>query len=119
MASACAQEDLSFYDPLLQFFDHFLRGAPAPQWMRDGVPFLVKDTVKSQNDHRVRRTLSFAAALEAQPDGQGLAEEPLLPVFQERLNGSEEQTQSRAGDRTMLESEALRRRAGDGAEEVR
>jgi dipeptidyl aminopeptidase/acylaminoacyl peptidase len=29
-----------------QFFDHFLKGAPAPQWMRDGVPFLVKDTVK-------------------------------------------------------------------------
>jgi dipeptidyl aminopeptidase/acylaminoacyl peptidase len=29
-----------------QFFDHYLLGAPAPKWMTDGVPFLVKDTVK-------------------------------------------------------------------------
>ena len=29
-----------------QFFDHHLRGAPAAKWMTDGVPFLVKDTVK-------------------------------------------------------------------------
>jgi dipeptidyl aminopeptidase/acylaminoacyl peptidase len=29
-----------------QFFDHYLKGAPAPKWMTDGVPFLVKDTVK-------------------------------------------------------------------------
>jgi len=29
-----------------QFFDHYLRGAPAPKWMTDGVPFLVKDSVK-------------------------------------------------------------------------
>ncbi len=25
-----------------QFFDHYLRGAPAPKWMTDGVPFLKK-----------------------------------------------------------------------------
>ena len=29
-----------------QFFDHYLKGAPAPKWMTDGVPYLVKDTVK-------------------------------------------------------------------------
>jgi dipeptidyl aminopeptidase/acylaminoacyl peptidase len=29
-----------------QFFDHYLKGAPAPKWMTDGVPFLVKDTVR-------------------------------------------------------------------------
>lgn len=29
-----------------QFFDHYLRGAPAPKWMTDGVPFLLKDTMK-------------------------------------------------------------------------
>ena len=29
-----------------QFFDHYLKGAPAPKWMTDGVPFLEKDTVK-------------------------------------------------------------------------
>lgn len=26
-----------------QFFDHFLKGAPAPKWMSEGVPFLAKD----------------------------------------------------------------------------
>jgi len=25
-----------------QFFDHWLTGAPAPEWMTDGVPFLDK-----------------------------------------------------------------------------
>ena len=26
-----------------EFFDHYLKGAPAPTWMTDGVPFLVKE----------------------------------------------------------------------------
>ena len=26
-----------------QFFDHYLKGEPAPKWMKDGVPFLKKD----------------------------------------------------------------------------
>ena len=30
----------------MQFFDHYLQGAPAPKWMTDGVPFLVKETIK-------------------------------------------------------------------------
>jgi dienelactone hydrolase len=29
-----------------QFFDHYLKGAPAPVWMTQGVPFLVKDAVR-------------------------------------------------------------------------
>jgi dienelactone hydrolase len=29
-----------------QFFDHYLKGAPAPKWLTDGVPFLDKDNVK-------------------------------------------------------------------------
>jgi dipeptidyl aminopeptidase/acylaminoacyl peptidase len=29
-----------------QFFDHYLKGAPAPKWMTDGVPYIVKDVVK-------------------------------------------------------------------------
>jgi hypothetical protein len=29
-----------------QFFDHHLRGAPAPKWMTDGVPYLVKDQMR-------------------------------------------------------------------------
>jgi dipeptidyl aminopeptidase/acylaminoacyl peptidase len=28
-----------------QYFDHYLKDAPAPTWMRDGVPFLEKDRV--------------------------------------------------------------------------
>ncbi len=31
-----------------QFFDHYLRGAPAPKWMTDGVPFLQKDAAKAE-----------------------------------------------------------------------
>ena len=27
----------------MQFFDHYLRGAPAPRWLTEGVPFLEKD----------------------------------------------------------------------------
>jgi fermentation-respiration switch protein FrsA (DUF1100 family) len=26
-----------------QFFDHYLKGAPAPKWMREGIAFLDKD----------------------------------------------------------------------------
>ena len=26
-----------------EFFDHYLKGAPAPKWMTDGVPFLKKN----------------------------------------------------------------------------
>ena len=26
-----------------QFFDHYLKDAPAPKWMTDGVPYLEKD----------------------------------------------------------------------------
>jgi dienelactone hydrolase len=29
-----------------QFFDHYLKGAPAPKWMTEGVPFLDKDSKK-------------------------------------------------------------------------
>lgn len=29
-----------------QFFDHYLKGAPAPKWMTDGVPYLKKDEMR-------------------------------------------------------------------------
>jgi dipeptidyl aminopeptidase/acylaminoacyl peptidase len=29
-----------------QFFDHYLKGAPAPKWLTEGLPFLEKDSVK-------------------------------------------------------------------------
>lgn len=29
-----------------QFFDHFLKGAPAPAWMTDGIPYLDRDNEK-------------------------------------------------------------------------
>jgi dipeptidyl aminopeptidase/acylaminoacyl peptidase len=29
-----------------QFFDHYLKGSPAPKWMTDGVPYIVKDVVR-------------------------------------------------------------------------
>ena len=32
-----------------QFFDHYLKGAPAPKWMSDGVSYLDKEAVKGPN----------------------------------------------------------------------
>ncbi len=29
-----------------QFFDHYLKGVPAPKWMTDGVPFIAKETMR-------------------------------------------------------------------------
>ena len=26
-----------------EFFDHYLKGAPAPKWLSEGIPFLQKD----------------------------------------------------------------------------
>ena len=31
-----------------EFFDHFLKGAPAPDWMQKGIPFLQRDKEKEQ-----------------------------------------------------------------------
>ena len=31
-----------------QFFDHFLKGAPAPDWMKSGVPYLQRDAEKER-----------------------------------------------------------------------
>ena len=29
-----------------QYFDHYLRGAPAPKWLTEGVPYIAKETLK-------------------------------------------------------------------------
>ncbi|HEX3101336.1 MAG TPA: prolyl oligopeptidase family serine peptidase, partial [Pyrinomonadaceae bacterium] len=31
-----------------EFFDHFLKGAPAPDWMKNGIPYLQRDKEKEQ-----------------------------------------------------------------------
>ena len=33
-----------------QFFDHFLKGAPTPDWMEKGVPYLQKDKINVSSD---------------------------------------------------------------------
>lgn len=33
---------------MLQFFDHHLRGAPAPEWMKKGVPFIEREEEKER-----------------------------------------------------------------------
>jgi dipeptidyl aminopeptidase/acylaminoacyl peptidase len=33
---------------LQQFFDHFLKGAPAPEWMEKGIPYLERDAEKER-----------------------------------------------------------------------
>jgi dipeptidyl aminopeptidase/acylaminoacyl peptidase len=35
-----------------QFFDHFLKGAPAPEWMEKGVPYLERDVEKLKFQQR-------------------------------------------------------------------
>jgi dipeptidyl aminopeptidase/acylaminoacyl peptidase len=34
----------------MQFFDHYLKDAPAPKWLTDGVPFLAKDGTKDPGE---------------------------------------------------------------------
>ena len=38
------QKDLTIR--YFEFFDHYLKGAPAPKWLTEGVPFLGKDAPK-------------------------------------------------------------------------
>ncbi len=33
---------------LQQFFDHFLKGAPEPEWMVKGIPYLERDKEKEK-----------------------------------------------------------------------
>jgi hypothetical protein len=37
---------------LQQFFDHFLKGAPKPDWMEKGIPYLQKDKINVSSDAR-------------------------------------------------------------------
>ncbi len=37
-----------------EFFDHFLKGAPAPDWMKNGIPYLQRDKEKDQYRQSVR-----------------------------------------------------------------
>lgn len=37
-----------------QFFDHFLKGAPAPEWMEKGVPYLERDEEKLKFQQQVQ-----------------------------------------------------------------
>lgn len=36
---------------LWQFFDHYLRGAPAPEWMEKGIPYLEREEEKRRVEH--------------------------------------------------------------------
>jgi dipeptidyl aminopeptidase/acylaminoacyl peptidase len=38
------ENQLDFLARMKQFFDHYLKGIPAPEWMQNGVPFLKKKT---------------------------------------------------------------------------
>jgi len=31
-----------------QFFDHFLKSAPAPEWMEKGIPYIERDQEKEK-----------------------------------------------------------------------
>jgi hypothetical protein len=31
-----------------QFFDHFLKGAPKPEWMEKGIPYVERDDEKER-----------------------------------------------------------------------
>jgi hypothetical protein len=36
------ENQIDFQTRMGQFFDHYLKGEPAPKWMTEGVPFLKK-----------------------------------------------------------------------------
>jgi dipeptidyl aminopeptidase/acylaminoacyl peptidase len=40
------QKDFSLR--MQQYFDYFLKGAPKPEWMEKGIPYLDKDTEKTR-----------------------------------------------------------------------
>lgn len=35
-----------------QFFDHYLKGAPAPEWLEKGVPYVERDEEKERFNAR-------------------------------------------------------------------
>ncbi len=43
---------------LQEFFDHFLKGAPAPNWMEHGIPFIEKQTAAEKSTRYGGRTAS-------------------------------------------------------------
>ncbi|MEJ2217172.1 MAG: prolyl oligopeptidase family serine peptidase [Gemmatimonadota bacterium] len=45
---------IDFQRRMKQFFDHYLKGAPAPQWMKDGVPWL--DRAREQAEEQKGRS---------------------------------------------------------------
>lgn len=47
------QNQVDYTVRMQQFFDHFLKGAPAPRWMREGVPYLEREREKEQFTARV------------------------------------------------------------------
>ena len=42
----CRNDGLDLRGEALRFFDHFLKGAPAPEWMQSGIPFIERDAEK-------------------------------------------------------------------------
>ncbi len=43
------ENQIDFQIRMRQYFDHYLKGAPAPRWMTDGVPFLEKDRIDPEH----------------------------------------------------------------------
>ena len=41
LGAVANQKDLTVR--FMEFFDHYLKGAPAPTWLSDGVPYLKKE----------------------------------------------------------------------------
>jgi dipeptidyl aminopeptidase/acylaminoacyl peptidase len=46
------QDQKDFARRMQQFFDHFLKGAPRPEWMERGVPFLEREEEKERFNPR-------------------------------------------------------------------
>ena len=44
-----------------QFFDHNLKGAPAPEWLEKGVPYIERDEEKERFNARPAPATSAAA----------------------------------------------------------
>jgi dipeptidyl aminopeptidase/acylaminoacyl peptidase len=46
-----------------QFFDHFLKGAPAPEWLEKGIPYIERDEEKEKFNAKPAAVVKTAAAV--------------------------------------------------------
>ncbi|MHC4078369.1 MAG: S9 family peptidase, partial [Planctomycetota bacterium] len=67
-----------------QYFDHHLKGAPAPKWMRDGVPYIEREKFAFNEPRSVREQAAMEAS--AKKSARKSAQKPKPAQQQEQKN---------------------------------